>query len=220
MLERHILMKDLNKHNPNVLRQFQERKGWKWFTNNIIDANEYLVKEFYANIAHIRQGTKVTKVWNLKICFDSCAVNKYVVFEEVEAVQYLEKLAMGDAARPWLAEILAIPGSTPAWVTVGVPIVRVTLNFEAKGWKTFVCSRIEPCLNENMLILPRAALVASIMVGYPINISAIMSTNIILAIQKGERSYLYPNFLTKYFKDQGVEPKHYDTEVKAKKPFS
>ena len=99
-------MKDLNKHNLNVLRQFEERKGWKWFTNTILDANEYLVKEFYANVAHIKKGTKVTKMQNLKIRFDPCALKKYVGFEEVEVVQYLEKLAMGDATRPWLAEIM------------------------------------------------------------------------------------------------------------------
>jgi len=115
---------------------------------------------------------------------------------------------------------LAIRGSTPPWLTAGVPIVRATLNFEAKGWQTFVCSRIDPCLNENNLPLPRAVLVASIMAGYPINVGAIMSTNITLAVQKDERSYPYPNFLTEYFKDQKVEPRQYDTEVKAKKPFS
>ncbi|XP_070045731.1 uncharacterized protein [Nicotiana tomentosiformis] len=56
-------------------------------------------------------------------------------FEEVEAVQYLEKLALGDAVRPWLAELLDIPRTTPAWLTTGVQIVSVTLNFEAKGSK-------------------------------------------------------------------------------------
>ncbi|XP_070014268.1 uncharacterized protein [Nicotiana sylvestris] len=39
---------------------------------------------------------------NLKICFDPVALNKFMGFEEVEVVQYLEKLAMGDAAYPWL----------------------------------------------------------------------------------------------------------------------
>nr|XP_016463451.1 PREDICTED: uncharacterized protein LOC107786474 [Nicotiana tabacum] len=47
-----------------------------------------------------------------------------------------------------------------------------------------------------------------------------MSTNIILAVRKSEKSYPYPNTLTKYFNDAKVEPRPYDTKVKAKKPFS
>jgi len=212
-LERQFITKDLSQHNPNVLKQFTERKGWKWFTFRLKDANEYLVKEFYANVAHIKKGTKVTKVRNLKIRFDGHALNIYVGFEEVEAVQYLEKLALGEAVRPWLAEILAIPGTTPAWLTAGVQIVRATLNFEAKGWATFVCSRLDPCQHENVLPLPRAVLVASIMAGYPINVGNLMSYNISNAVQKEERSYPYPNFLTEYFQDQGVETRHFDVEL-------
>ncbi|XP_070054828.1 uncharacterized protein [Nicotiana tomentosiformis] len=47
-----------------------------------------------------------------------------------------------------------------------------------------------------------------------------MSTNITLAVRKSEKSYPYPNTLTEYFNDAKVEPRPYDTKVKAKKPFS
>ncbi|XP_070036339.1 uncharacterized protein [Nicotiana tomentosiformis] len=57
-----FIERDLLPHNPNVKRQFEERKGWKYFTSKVPDANEYLVKEFYANVAHIKKGTTVTKV--------------------------------------------------------------------------------------------------------------------------------------------------------------
>ncbi|XP_070046528.1 uncharacterized protein [Nicotiana tomentosiformis] len=67
-------------------RQFEERKGWKYFTSKVPDANEYLVKEFYANVAHIKKGTTVTKVRNLKIRFDGDTLNKYADFEDVEDV--------------------------------------------------------------------------------------------------------------------------------------
>lgn len=73
-----------------------------------------MVKDFYANVARIKKGTKITNVSNLKIYLDSYALNSYVDFDEVEPVQYLVKVALGDAARPWLAEIYAIRGSTPA----------------------------------------------------------------------------------------------------------
>nr|XP_016488159.1 PREDICTED: uncharacterized protein LOC107808177 [Nicotiana tabacum] len=50
------------------------------------------------------------------------------------------------------------------------------------------------------------------MAGYPINVGAMMSTNITLAVQKDKRSYPYPNFLTENFNDQKVEPRQYDTK--------
>ncbi|XP_070039212.1 uncharacterized protein [Nicotiana tomentosiformis] len=66
-LERQFIDRDLLPHNPNVKRQFEERKGWKYFTSKVLNANEYFVKEFYANVAHIKKGITVTKVRNLKI---------------------------------------------------------------------------------------------------------------------------------------------------------
>lgn len=74
----------------------------------------------------------MTKVRNLRIRFHGKTLNEYAGFENVEAVQYLEKLELGEAARPWLAEILA-PGTTLTWLTAGFPIARNTLSFEAKG---------------------------------------------------------------------------------------
>nr|XP_016461723.1 PREDICTED: uncharacterized protein LOC107785017 [Nicotiana tabacum] len=79
--------------------------------------------------------------------FDEQVLHRYVRFEEVEARQYLEKLALGEAVRPWLAEILAILGTTPVWLTPGVPIVRATLNFEAKGWQTLTILRVSQTLS-------------------------------------------------------------------------
>lgn len=90
---------------------------------------------------------------------------------------YLAKLAEMEAVRPWLAKILA-PGYTPPWVAAGAQIFRKTLSFKAKGWKIFVCTWLDPCLNENHLSLKMAVLLASIMVGYLVNVGASMSANI------------------------------------------
>lgn len=62
ILERRFIDKDLLPHNPNLQRQFRERPGWDYFTSNVENANEHLVKEFYTNAYHIKKGTKVTKV--------------------------------------------------------------------------------------------------------------------------------------------------------------
>jgi len=66
-LECHFMIKDLEKHNPIVLRQFREWKGWMWLIKSMVDAKEYLIQEFYANVAHIKKGTKVIKVINIKV---------------------------------------------------------------------------------------------------------------------------------------------------------
>ncbi|XP_070047406.1 uncharacterized protein [Nicotiana tomentosiformis] len=116
-----------------IFRQFRECKGWMWFTQSVVDAKEYLVREFYANVAHIKRGTKVTKVRNLNVRFDQHTLNTYLGFDAVEPTKYLEKCALGDPARPWLAEILADPELPSPWIIIGVSIHRSTLSFEAKG---------------------------------------------------------------------------------------
>nr|XP_016460565.1 PREDICTED: mucin-7-like [Nicotiana tabacum] len=77
----------------------------------------------------------------------------------------MAKMEMGDEVCPWLAQYLEIPGTIPDWLIVGVKILRRTLNFEAMGWETFVCSRLGPTTHDQTLPLHRAVLVASIMAG-------------------------------------------------------
>lgn len=177
--ERKFITRDLLPHNPNVLSQFRERAGWDYFIGYVEDANEHLVKEFYTNVAHIKKGTTVTKVRNLKVKFDGKTINDYLGFLKEDESLYLEKMALGKATRPWLVEYLAIPSTTPNWLAVGVKILMRTLNFEAKGWETFVCNRLDPTTHDNSLPIHRAILVASIMAGYPINIGNVMSRVII-----------------------------------------
>lgn len=40
------------------------------FIDPLVDVQEHIVREFYANTNHIFEGTKVTKVRNLKMKFD------------------------------------------------------------------------------------------------------------------------------------------------------
>nr|XP_009615097.1 uncharacterized protein LOC104107887 [Nicotiana tomentosiformis]XP_033514991.1 uncharacterized protein LOC104107887 [Nicotiana tomentosiformis]XP_033514992.1 uncharacterized protein LOC104107887 [Nicotiana tomentosiformis]XP_033514993.1 uncharacterized protein LOC104107887 [Nicotiana tomentosiformis] len=219
-LERHFIERDLLPHNSNVKRQFDESVGWKFFTSKLLEANDYLVKEFYANVAPIKKGTHVTKVRNKKIQFDGKTLNTYAGFDDVDVALYIQKLALDKAARPWVAEVIAIPGTTPAWLTPGVSIARNTLSFEAKGWCTFVCSRLDPCHHDSNIPLSREILIASIIAGYLINVGNLMAQNISKETGKEERSYPYPNFITLYLENQGVEGRHFDTKVKPKRPLS
>lgn len=65
-----------------------------------VDANEHLVKEFYTNVAHIKKGTKVTKVRNLKVLFDGKTINDYLGFDEEDEALFMAKMEMGEEVRP------------------------------------------------------------------------------------------------------------------------
>lgn len=156
----------------------------------------------------------------MTVKFDGKTINDYLGFSEEDESLYLEKVALNEVVIPWLAEYLALPGTTPAWLTSGVQILRKTLNFKAKGWETFVCSKLDPTTHENSLPVSRAILVASIMTGYLINIWNVMSRVITRVVNEGYRSYPFPNFLTMYFEDQDVEKRKFDVKVKLKMPVS
>lgn len=129
--EKEINTKDLAKYTPDFLEQFTKRRGW--MPEPLVDVQERLVHEFYANTAH---QTKVTNVKNLKVKFDKKTLNDYLGPENMEPTDtWLSLLAV----RPWVAEILA-PGTSPSQVAAGVKIYLCTLNSEAKGWQTFVCT--------------------------------------------------------------------------------
>lgn len=51
----------------------------------LVDVNEHLVREFYANTAHVIKGTKATKVHNFKVISDQHTLNIYLGLEGVEA---------------------------------------------------------------------------------------------------------------------------------------
>lgn len=80
--------------------------------------------------------------------------------------------------------------------------------------------RLDPTTHKNSLPISPAILVASIMVGYPINIGNVMSRVIIRVVNEGDRSYPFPYFLTMFFEDQDVEKRKFDMKVKPKAPFS
>lgn len=124
-LEWQFQLKDLEKYNPIVLRQFKERKGWMWFTQSVVDAKEYLVRELYANVAHIKKGTKVTKVRNLKVRFDKATLNTYLGFEDVKPKEYLEKYAMGDKSPALVGR-----DSSSSWATTAMDHSRGSYSHE------------------------------------------------------------------------------------------
>ncbi|XP_070003339.1 uncharacterized protein [Nicotiana sylvestris] len=61
-----------------------------------IDANEHLVKEFYCDVSHIKKGSKVTKVQNLKVLFDGKSINEYLGSNEEDKTLYMAMLEMGE----------------------------------------------------------------------------------------------------------------------------
>lgn len=96
-------------------------------------------------------------------------------FNDEDESQYLENLEIKEEVRPWLAQHLAAPGTVPVWLKSGEKILRNTVNFEIKGWLTFVCSRLDPSTHDHTIPIDRAILVASIMAGFPLNVGNIIS---------------------------------------------
>lgn len=99
-------------------------------------------------------------------------------------------------------------------------ILRKNLNFEARGWLTFVCNRLDPTSHDQTIPLPRAVLIASIMAGFPINVGNVMYRVITSMGVDSDRNFPYPNTFTIYFQDAKVKKKPYDVKVRLVSPFS
>ncbi|XP_070025105.1 uncharacterized protein [Nicotiana sylvestris] len=106
-LEQGVLIENL----PD--QKFRARAGWDYFIGHVEDAYEHLVKEFYTNVTHIKKGTTVIKVWNLKEKFDGKTINDYLGFPEEDQSLYLEKVALGEAV---LAQSAPPPPQVPQLV--------------------------------------------------------------------------------------------------------
>nr|XP_016445230.1 PREDICTED: transcription factor Sp2-like [Nicotiana tabacum] len=57
------------------------------------------------------------------------------------------------------------------------------------------------------------------MAGYPINVGAVISSNISMIAWQDNSAYPYPNTIIDYLTDAKVETRDFDTKVKEKKPF-
>lgn len=218
--ERSIITRDLLPLLPNVYDQFQTRVGWEHFSYDLVDANEHMVKEFYCNVAYTKKDSTVTKVRNKIVVFSRKAFNEYLGFDDEDETQYNEKLDMKEEVRPWLAKYLAHSGTVPDWIQAGVKILRKNLNFEARWWLTFVCNRLDPTSHDLTIPLPRVVMIASIMVGFPINMGNLMYREITSMGIDSVWNYPYPNTLTMYVRDLEVKKKSYYVKVCPVSPFS
>jgi len=133
-------------------------------------------------------------VQKLKVLFDGKTIDYYLGFDKEDETLYMEKIELGEEVRLWLTQYLDIPSTIPDWLNAGVKILRRSLNFKAKGWETFVCSRLDPTTHENFLSLHRPTLVDSIMAGYPINMGNDMSRIITIVGTEHDRNYPFPIF--------------------------
>nr|XP_009757895.1 PREDICTED: uncharacterized protein LOC104210643 [Nicotiana sylvestris] len=116
--ERRIVTRDLLPYLPRVHEQFLTKVGWDFFKDELVDANEHMVKEFYSNVAHTKERSIATKVRDKKIVFSGKPLNEYLGFNDEDDSQYREKLALKEEARPWVAQSLAQPGTILEWIQV------------------------------------------------------------------------------------------------------
>ena len=86
----------------------------------------------------------MTKVRNLKVRFDQHTLNTYLGFEDVEPKEYLEKYALEDAARPWLAKIIVAPGPPPPWIGDWGSYLPEHSEFRGEGVENFCLQQTVP----------------------------------------------------------------------------
>ncbi|XP_075110883.1 uncharacterized protein LOC142181618 [Nicotiana tabacum] len=220
ILETSIVTRDLLPYLPRVHEQFLTRVGWDFFKDELVNANEHMVKEFYSNVAHTKEGSIATKVRDKKIVFSGKPLNEYLGFNDEDDSQYREKLALKEEAHPWVAQSLAQPGTILEWIQVGKKILRKDLNFEMRGWLTFVKNGLDPSSHDQTIPIARAVLIASIMAGFPINVWNVMYSVITSIGIDTDRNYPYPNTLTMYFEDEKVKKYPFNVGVSPVSPFS
>uniref|UniRef100_M1DWZ4 Putative plant transposon protein domain-containing protein n=1 Tax=Solanum tuberosum TaxID=4113 RepID=M1DWZ4_SOLTU len=77
----------------------------------------------------------------------------------------------------WIARKIAIDGENAVWVTtMPTLITKVSLSFPAKVWWAVVRAQLIPTANDNTLSSSLASLVACLMVGYPVSVGWIVTT--------------------------------------------
>ncbi|MCD9558461.1 hypothetical protein HAX54_015842 [Datura stramonium] len=77
--------------------------------------------------------------------------------DDANATEYLTRLENPEDHYTWVASWIA--AGTPVWVKDGGKIYKSDLNFQAKHWLGFVCSRLMPSKNDNEVPLAQEILI-------------------------------------------------------------
>ncbi|MED6185292.1 hypothetical protein PIB30_055603 [Stylosanthes scabra] len=181
--------------------QIQQRK-WEKFTNPIQAVGQNMVKEFYANAWEPEKEkrkpyTYTTMVRGKEISFAPKDIKRVLKIRKdplPNTASYEERVANKDYKLDHVQEDLCIEGGEWVRHKDGRPhyLRRADLEPMTKGWYDFVCRSIISTTNRSELMVERAVLIHSIIIGENINVEEIIAKQFYKFIYKTDLSSSLP----------------------------
>ncbi|MED6139432.1 hypothetical protein PIB30_083800 [Stylosanthes scabra] len=181
--------------------QIQQRK-WEKFTKPIQAVGHLVVKEFYANTwepdkAKRKPYTYTSMVRGTDISFAPSNIKRVQKLRKdpiPNAPSYHERKANKDYRLDHVLKDLCVIGADWVRHKDGRPhyLRRADLEPMTKGWYEFICRSILPTTNRSELIVERAMLIHSIIIGENINMEKIIAEQIYKFIYKMDVSSSLP----------------------------
>ncbi|MED6122456.1 hypothetical protein PIB30_040026 [Stylosanthes scabra] len=211
--------------------QIKMRK-WEKLTAPLPAVGHNLVKEFYANAwepdkAKRKPYTYTTMVQGKDISFAPSNIKKVLRPRKdplPNAASYEERKANKDYRLEEVLECLCLEGREWVRHKDGRPhyLRRNDLEPMAKGWYDFVCRSIMPTTNRSELMVERAVLIHSIIIGKNINVEEIIAEQFYKFIYKTNlsSSLPFPNIIAALCLDAKVVPHKDDTMIPQETPIA
>ncbi|MED6149503.1 hypothetical protein PIB30_063191 [Stylosanthes scabra] len=181
--------------------QIKARK-WEKFTNPIQAVGHNMVKEFYANAWELdkekrKPYTYTIMVRRKDISFAPSDIKRVLKLKKEplpNAASYHERKANKDYRLEHVQEDLCIEGGEWVRHKDGRPhyLRRADLEPMTKGWYDFVCRSILPTTNHSEVMVERAVLIHSIIIGENINVEELIADQIYKFIYKTDLSSSLP----------------------------
>ncbi|MED6137329.1 hypothetical protein PIB30_063984 [Stylosanthes scabra] len=209
-----ILQADEHVFNP-IRFQIHQSK-WEKFTKPIQAVGHLMVKEFYANAwepdkARRKQRTYTSMVRGTEISFDPSNIKRVLKLRKdpiPNAPSYHERKANDEFRLDHILYDMCEEGAEWVRHRDGRPhyLRRSDLESMTKGWYEFVCRSILPTTNRYELIVERAMLIHSIIIGENINVEEIIAEQIYKFVYKMDipSSLPFPSIIAALYADAKI----------------
>ncbi|MED6165048.1 hypothetical protein PIB30_095948 [Stylosanthes scabra] len=195
-----IIQVDENVFNP-IRFQIHQRK-WEKFTKPIQAVGHLMVKEFYANAwepdkAKRKAYTYTSMVRGMDVSFAPSNIKRVLKLRKdpiPDAPSYHERKANKDFRLDHVLEDMCEEEADWVRHKDGRPhfLRRSDLEPMSKGWYEFICRSILPTTNRSELIVERAMLIHSIIIGENINVEEIIAEQIYKFVYKTDTTSSLP----------------------------
>ncbi|MED6162045.1 hypothetical protein PIB30_066623 [Stylosanthes scabra] len=207
-------------------------RKWEKLTSPLPAVGHNMVKEFYANAwgpdkAKRKPYTYTTMVQGKDISFAPSNIKRVLRLRKdplPNAASYEERKANKDYRLEEVLECLCLEGKEWVCHKNGRPhfLRRNDLEPMAKGWYDFVCRSIMSTTNRSELMVERAVLIHSIIIGENINVEEIIAEQFYKFIYKTNlsSSLPFPSIIAALCLDAKVVPHKDDTMIPQEIPIA